>query len=340
MMKKRWFSLIIGVTSCILLAGCGRAGEPLNSDNTESVQVNTPAPNLSQDEEMVEARTETKDEDESEPETEAKNVDESESKSLAARMTGKYRYLTTAETGDEELLLMNVVNFGDNLYAFCGLALPEDSESFGAYSFWATEFIPYDANEIESTEGNKVKVNAMNFSIMSNAGLYWDAGHTGTITLTDEGLVFEGFDHDGFLVPDSEDSRLFIKDERVEDIFPYLKSDDAVGEEELQGYWVQGEEGSEFYIRFCGSNMYMYKKTPGKEVLFIAGGCDFHDGSFDFTGSELSGGGVPFEFSADYKLDGDYLTFEIQGGDAPDMLLSSEGYKRITGSDIHVTTMD
>ena len=47
----------------------------------------------------------------------------------SAGMTGKYSYLATAESGDEELLLMNVLSFGDNLYAFCGLALPEATSS-------------------------------------------------------------------------------------------------------------------------------------------------------------------------------------------------------------------
>lgn len=54
----------------------------------------------------------------------------------------------------------------------------------------------------------------------ANAGMYSDAGHKGTIALTDDGLVFSGFKNEGFLVPEYDDSRLFLKDERVEDMPP------------------------------------------------------------------------------------------------------------------------
>ena len=77
---------------------------------------------------------------------------------------------------------------------------------------------------------------------MSNAGKYWDAGHTSTITLVDDGLVFEGFDHDGFLVPfDGDDSRTFMKDDRVEDAFPCLSREHDQGDKDLQGLWSADE---------------------------------------------------------------------------------------------------
>ena len=254
-------------------------------------------------------------------------------------MAGKYSY--HASDGDgEEYCIMDVVPFGNNLYAFCGQAFGNDDESLEVYSFWATEFIPYDADEMGSADGNEAKVNELRFSIMSNTGKYWDSGHEGTITLTDDGLVFEGFGHDGFLVPDNDESRLFIKDARVEGAFEYLKADNAAGDESLQGYWVSDGKDPALYILFLNSNMYMYRKSPDKEVFFAAGGCDYHDGSFECRGNRIDAGGMLFEFTADYKTDGDAMTLDIQDSDAPDELLGGGRFYRITKEDVHVTTMD
>ena len=169
----------------------------------------------------------------------------------------------TEESGEngEELLTMDVVNFGDNLYAYCGYSLPDEG-TFTLYSFFATEFIPYDANEIKSPDGDSVEVNELRFSIMSNAGEYWDSGHTGTITLTEDGLLFEGFDHDGFLVPEDDDSRLFFKDEQVEGAFSYLKHEQDAGDKDLQGFWALGDSDPDLYLEFDGSDMYIYRKYP------------------------------------------------------------------------------
>ena len=265
---------------------------------------------------------------------------ESERRSLAGRMAGKYSYHAGGENGENEYYTMDVVNFGDNLYAFCGRAFPDGDDSFGTYSFWATEFVPYDAKEISSADGDSVKVNELNFSVMSNAGKYWDSGHTGTITLTDDGLVFAGFDHDGFLVPDNDDSRLFLKDDRAEDAFKYLKHRKRGGDEDIQGFWVARDGDSDLYIEFSVTNMYIYSKDPDSEVFFAAGGCDFREGGFDFAGNFIENGGMPFEFAADYKIEGDSLKLAIKGDDVPDRMLREATFERISEEDIHVTTMD
>ena len=331
-MKVKTFAKVLICLICTaFMAGCANKTDSALKDKLEVVKEKTEEETREEDGDEVES----KESDESE---ETKD-DKAEEESLAQRMAGKYSY--HASDGDEEeYYIMDVVPFGDNLYAFCGQAFSDDDESLEAYSFWATEFIPYDAKEMSSSDGNTVKVNELNFSVMSNAGKYWDAGHTGTITLTDEGLVFEGFDQDGFLVPDDDDSRLFLKDERVEDAFVYLKDDNEAGDESLKGYWVSNGKDADFYILFLDSNMYIYRKSPDKEVFYAAGGCDYHDGSFDFGGNRIDAGGMPLDIMADYKTDGDTLILDIQYTDATDELPDGEEFHRITKDDVHVTTMD
>lgn len=269
---------------------------------------------------------------------EKKQENTSDGSSLAQRMAGKYSYHYSDEDGNDEFYIMDVVPFGENLYAFCGQAMPDDQETLDAYTFWAAEFIPYDADEMKGTDNDTVDVNELCFSVMSNAGKYWDAGHKGTITLTDDGLIFEGFDHDGFLVPDNDDSRLFLRDNRVEDAFGYLRDDK--GNDELEGLWILDRNGADLYLLFSGANMYIYSKDPGSEVYYAAGGCDFSDGTFSCTTSRLGYGGMPLELSCDYKVDGDTLTLKIKETDMMDEISVSGKYKRIRDGRAHVTTMD
>lgn len=302
-MRKSLLKIIICFMSVMLLAGCEN-----DSDASDS------AP-------------------EDKPENVSEPVKEEETTSLAQRMAGKYSY----KYSDEELYIMDVIPFGDNLYAFCGQAMTEDSDSTEAYTFWASEFIPYDADKIT---GDTVTVNELRFSVMSNAGKYWDRGCKGTVTLTDDGLVFEGFENDGFLTADNGDSRLFVKDDRVENAFSYLKDDKKEGPEELQGLWVYGDDDIDQYIKISGSNMYIYRKDPGQEVFYAAGSCDFHDGSFEFSGNLIENGGMPFELTGEYKTDGGGLTLKVQGYDVPDWLLGSEDFRQVSEQQVHVTTMD
>ena len=322
MRRKLFATVLIGLICTVSLAGCAKAEDNSFKEKLESAKENV------------------QEEDKDKADSESAKDDTAGGKSLAQRMAGKYSYHASQEDGEDEYYIMDVMNFGDNLYAFCGQAYSDGEEGREAYSFWATEFIPYDAKQICSTDGNTVKVNELNFSVMSNAGKYWDNGHDGTITLTDEGLVFEGFDHEGFLVPDDDSSRLFIKDERVEDTFAYLKHEQKGGDSDLQGLWVMRDRDADLYIAFSGSDMYMYRKYPDREVFFGAGGCDLHDGSFDYTGNLIENGGMPYEFAADYKVEGDSLTMAIQGPDVPPQMPSEATFERISEKDIHVTTMD
>ena len=317
----------------LLLTGCAGAA-PASTDSSQSTVSESDT-----SDEPAKNESEPSNKSKSKKKTKNKKEDKTDEKSLAARMAGKYSYHYSEGNDEEELYIMDVMNFGDNLYAFCGKAMPDDSETFETYTFWACEFIPDDADEMRSTDGDSVKVNELCFSIMSNAGKYWDSGHAGVITLTDDGLVFDGFDHEGFLVPYDDDSRLFLKDRRAENAFSYLKDDNMTGDDKLLGYWVNTEGDSDLYLHFSGSNLFMYEKPTNEEVFFAAGGCDFHDDSFDCTCNDIQGGGMPLEFTADYKVEGDSLYIVIKGPDAPYKMPSEAVFERISEQDIHVTTM-
>ncbi len=284
--------------------------------------------------EEPEKSSEEENEEEEGPWNEGGAEDASGGKSLVERLCGKYRYHLSAE----EYYTLDVISFGDNLYAFCGQAMGEGSDSLETYSFWAAEFIPDDPEELKSKDSDSAEVSVFNFSIMSNAGKYWDTGTRGIIRIERGGISFEGFDNDGFLVPEHSDSRLFLSDDRAESVFPYLNNSSA--DPDLQGYWeLTGKEAS-LYLKFEGSNLYIYRKVPGEEVYYAAGGCDFNDGSLRCRANALGKGGMPDEWKADYRVEGDSLVISIEGETLPSVLEGEVRLKRTKKEDIHVTTLD
>ena len=330
-MKRKLIVTLISIF-CLIMSGCQSTAENVPASQNENTS------ETGKEDETPESKPENKKTSKKDKKKDRKE-DKDREKSLAERMVGKYSYDHAGEAGEEEFYVMDVVCFGDNLYAFCGKAFPGDDKTLGAYTFWASEFIPYDAGEMKSTDGDTVKVNELRFSVMSNAGKYWDKGHPGTITLTEEGLVFKGFDHDGFLVPDNDNSRLFLKDERVEDAFSYLKKGGS-GPDNLQGFWSRDGEDSGMSIEFSGPDMYIYQKSPDREVFFAAGGCNFNGDSFECTASCIDAGAMPLELSGDYKVEGDRLTLDINCPDMPELFPDHARFLRKSKDDIHVTTMD
>ena len=337
MKNKILTTFMICLAGAMLLFGCGNNNEASGSsqeDKPEKAEENT-AENDGKDEE----RSESEPENRTGEDKDASDLT-SGKKSLAQRMAGKYSFHHSDEEGNEEFYIMEMVPFGDNLYAFCGQAMPEDYGSLEAYTFWASEFIPYDADEMRSTEGDVVTVNELRFSVMSNAGKYWDTGHKGTITLTDDGLVFEGFDQEGFLVPDNDDSRLFLKDDRIENTFGYLKHKTDGGDEKLQGLWLLNDKEADLYLEFNGSDLYLYKKDPSTEVFYAAGGCEYSDGSFECTASRLGYGGQPTGLSCEYKVTDDNLMLKIKESDLDGVIPENAGYIRVKDGSVPVVKMD
>lgn len=272
---------------------------------------------------------------EPEPEPEPVNA----GPSLAKRMEGKYSYHLSGENGEDEYLIINMISFGDNLYAYCGQAMADDSGELEAYSFWATEFIPDDASVMQSADAESVDVTALSFSVMSNAGKYWNSGVEGKISLDSMGLVFEDFGHDDFLVPSWDDSRLFQKDDRVEDIFVYLNHDIRSGDKALQGYWVCEACDAPVYLYFEGSDVYLYSKAADGQVSLSAGGCYFTTKHFECTANTLGSGYQPWTWEADYDVNGDTLTLDFCGDVLPGGLYDCAEFKRADEKDIHVYKM-
>ena len=349
MKRSNLVRFLVCAVSCSMLAGCGGVSNMPESKAAEKQEESAEENKETSDDESAEsAGDEAAPEKNEDASKEEKSTDKnngsdklnSENKSLARRLAGKYSYHYGGENGDDEYYIIDVVPFGDNLYAYCGQAMAEDTKNLNAYSFWACEFIPDDPEELKSEYRDMVTVNELRFSVMSNAGLYWDQGQKGTITLTDEGIVFEGFEQDDFLVPENDNSRLFQKDDRVEDAFVYLNRD-AAGDKELQGLWILDDaKGSDLYLEFTGSNLYMYKKDPGTEVFYAAGGCKYGKETFSCQANRLGYGGMPFEMSCEYTVSGDDLTLKIENSEFPDVLPEDGKYKRVNDGKVHVTSMD
>ncbi|MCR5734751.1 MAG: SPOR domain-containing protein [Lachnospiraceae bacterium] len=269
------------------------------------------------------------------------NKKSEDAESLAQRMVGKY-YWSYGENPDSdepaECLVMNVITFGDNLYAFCGNAYEDDPDHIESYSYFAMELIPFDTDDLTSTESDSVEINELIFSNMSNIDKYWNSGWPGTVTLTDEGLLFEDFEDFDFLCGSDGESRLFEKDDRVEDIFPYLNPESESGEKKLQGLWMTDDEYP-LFIEFNGSNMTIYQKEAGAEVLYEMGGCEFTKGGFSFMGNRLGYGTMPFDTEAEYEISG--KTLKIEFDDNVSEALSGElTLEKADVTDIPVITMD
>ncbi|MBQ6967455.1 MAG: hypothetical protein IJP84_06090 [Lachnospiraceae bacterium] len=339
-MRKSFWVLILSIMVILSFTGCKGKKEsiPVPAKPQES-SAEPEKPEVTENKE--EAATEAKPSEEStaaaEPETESHESTADTGLSLAKRLCGKYSYHTWIEDSEqEEFLILNVVEFGDNLYAYCGQAMADDHESLEAYSFWASEFIPFDAGEMKSGEKDSVKVNMLNFSIMSNAGKYWNEGISGTITYTPEGLVFEGF-NDDFLCPQG-DSRLFLKDERVEDVFPYLK-DTGGAADGLSGLWRTKEE-SPLFLQFKDGNISLYQKLPDSEVYFASGSYDTSKGTVTTMMNSLGSGSMPLEWKAKYSLNGDTLTISSEEDINLSSLSEKTVFERAEEGDIPVMTAD
>lgn len=275
-----------------------------------------------------------------EKESEVTPADTSVEESLAKRLCGKYSYNLPGDSGENEYLTIDMVTFGDNLYAFCGYVLSESGEVMDPYSYFACEFLPNDAADLKNTDTDSVEVTALCFSNMSNAGKYWDSGVAGTIELTEDGLVFTNFDNDGFFVPEHDASRLFLKDDRVEDGFAYLSRNDKNAPDELQGVWMMIGKDAPIYLMFEGNNLFVYQKSLSKEVYYAAGGCDFRDGSFTARANSLGNGDMPLEWNGKYELKGSMLSFRMEGDVFPEELSGDVLLSRVDESEIPVITID
>ncbi len=321
MMKKTLLTFIVALMGCIVLTGCSGASEPVPTRDENEQQSES---------EQDEAKSKKK---------KKKSGDEKKKSSLAQRMVGKYSCnVEDDDPENDKYLIMNVIAFGDNVYAFCGEAIKDDGP-LSAYSYWAAEFVPNDPDDMRSTNGDSVRVNELYFSNMSNAGKYWTTGWDGDITVTDEGLLFEGFDKNGFLCTEDGIERIFYKDDSVEDVFPYIKGK-GKGDENLQGLWVSEGRPPHVFMKVDGSDITVFHKPYNAEVKFAEFGCEFEGGAFTGSGNILGYGGMPCEISADYNIDDDRLTMNIGGDNILDEFYGRTVFLRASEEDIPVISVD
>lgn len=318
-------SIITFVSLCVILAGCGKkpgqdtSGAADNSNDAVETEV--------QSEAAGSAETLHEDVSETKP-------------SLASRLCGKYSYHVSGNGQEDEYYILDVISFGDNLYAYAGEAIGDGSTgALEAYSFWAMELLPDNAMDVSDTGKNRIGVNLLQFSVMSDIGKYWSEPIHGYVELTDEGLLFEGFD-DEFLCPSADEGRLFLKDERVEDVFVYLNDNSKKSSREFDGLWKGVGEDESVWIDFDGSNVRIYKKRPDSEVVFAAGGYEVSNGKIECVMSFLGYGTEPYEWSARYKYEGDKLSIVSEYGDEISVLGDKAVFTRASEGDIPVYSVN
>ena len=223
--------------------------------------------------------------------------------SLAKRLCGKYSREADAEYCDLESV--EIISIGDNLYGFGGESNADDGSDPEMFSFWAIEWFPENEEDLKSTTADSVELSRLTFSVMSMAGKYQGAPVQGTITLTDDGVILDGF---------GEGKCEYKKDDSIEDAFPYL--DDGTSSEnseKLQGVWkLKGADDPVWWI-FDGSSCYVYEKIPGKEVSLYAGNYEADGTGLHMQLSCLGNGGMPYECELEIEIDGDKIRVSDNG---------------------------
>ena len=178
------------------------------------------------------------------------------------RVCGKYSH----KCSDDEYDMLEIVHFGNNLYAYAGDGAVYDvTGEIEAYSFWAVEFFPYSEDDVTDPYTEECEFNTLCFSIMSNLSKYWGAPQKVTLKITDDGLDWIS----------SGEVIHYVSDERVESAFPMYDSShsEIFNDRDVLGLWKQIDNaGDPYYIEFLpNDNVFIYKKDP-KEEVFLAGG--------------------------------------------------------------------
>ncbi|MCR4892034.1 MAG: hypothetical protein K5989_07650 [Lachnospiraceae bacterium] len=328
---------LIAVICLLLFAGCSSGG-------TESAKATGPAsasgeaqekmtPELSQETgtveaELPEAQSPAPEDPGAKPESgeekpESPEKDEIEGAEMGSKDLPLYKKLCgkySCKSSDEECYILDITEFGGNLYGFGGLAMAgEEAEYLEAYSFWAIEFLPEEADNLLYSEDDSCRVGVLNFSIMSNLGKYWGKPAPVTIRHTGNGIMIE--DPKGRLFSDNEGGPLaFQRDDRVEDIFPYMEDMTAFAEDDLNGLWRQKDGETPLYLEFTGgTNLRIYRKEAGREVFLGGGSYQNIDGArIESTYSLLGSGSMPMLFHVDYRIEGSSLIID-PGSDYLDM---------------------
>ncbi len=299
--NMRKLLMLIATVSLTLLSGCGEVKVPETvPDTNESASMES-----HQDESNANAM-ESSDYEAAADETDS---EAEETTILYNRLCGKYSY----KRSNEEYYTLEITNFGNNLYAFGGEAMGDaTSEMLEAYSFWAMELIPEDPEDLVSADIDKFKTGILTFSIMSNMGKYWSAPSEGDICITDDGIIFEDFDSN---FPYEADAlgEMFVRDDRVEDTFPYTNEERSEEHDSFEGLWREKDSDEPFFVEFSdGRNITVYQKSSDKEVVLGKGSYSLDEGSYISARVNLLGNGdMPTEVGANIVQHDNNLTLEL-----------------------------
>ncbi|MCR4656720.1 MAG: SPOR domain-containing protein [Lachnospiraceae bacterium] len=262
--------------------------------------------------------------------TETKDTDKGTKQSIAERICGKYSYY---DDENEEFNTLSFVTFGDNLYAYAGLSYGEEDqkEDLDVYSYWVAEFIPDDKDTVTSTDSDSAEVNALYFSNMSMLSKYQGDAVKGTIKLTKDGLVLDGF---------GAGKTIYTQDDRANDAFPYLDRKASAGDKDLQGYWRLKDSDCPVYLFFDGNNMYIYEKLPGTEVSFFAGSCSTSGKKLSGNLSNPVSSGMPYALEAEFTVKKGVLTILGDPSCELDMFIEGAEFEKIDREDVPVITAE
>ncbi|MCR5267533.1 MAG: SPOR domain-containing protein [Lachnospiraceae bacterium] len=303
---RKIIHVLIAILLISVLAGCAN-----DSKDTENKTESRPKHKV--------AKQKTDQAEETAPASEIPAPEE-EKPTLVERLCGKYSF----RYNEEECTVLNLFTFGDNLYAFAGDAMSEEGdETPEVYSFWVMELLPEKTADLRSIDTDACDVYVLTFSVMSNLTKYWSAPQAGRIELTDDGILFDG--------------KHYVKDERVEDVFPYHKGSGKV-DPDLMGLWRQKGTEAPLYFDFDGQTVTIYQKSPGTEVFFGRGGYEADGKKITGTYSVASSAYQPSNLEAEYSLTQDgtltlHLTDVIL--DHPEQM----ELERITEDEIPVITL-
>ena len=330
----RWLSAMAAVA--LLAGGCGADSSPAAEAPRASEESAAAAEEASAAETLNPGdRTEG----EAPLEGGAEDPAESPGAPLYQRLCGKY----SRRRGADEYDILEIISFGDNLYAFGGEAVGDvGTEWLEPYSFWAMELLPEDADALRSTAEDGCRVGILTFSIMSNFGKYWGPPSVGTILLEQDGVSFAQFDS-AFPFGEGQSRVAFAADGRVEDTFPYRNTAPEVQPDAYAGYWR--EKGGEvpLYLEFTDDrNLFVYKKAAAEEVRFGCGAYEISDEGFLTCRLNLLGSGTaPEELEASVRMEGDTLIWR-NDTDSLESLFGAGGtreFERISPENIPVLTL-
>lgn len=269
----------------------------------------------------------------------SKKEGESAAAPLYHRLCGKY----SLPISDDEYYTLEILSFGENLYALGGKAVYEEEDPVLApYSFWAMELVPENKRDPGSGVKDAMTTGILTFSIMSNGGRYWGAPSAGEIRLTQEGIVFDGFDS-SFPFGDGVLGQPFTKDTRLTDCFPYKGQDFEISGE-LTGLWREADATVPLYLSLSSDgDILLYRKAPDSEVYFAGGNCKTGaDGTLFILASILGCGDMPIELQAGWQRSKEALVLNFDGledGPAPLALGDAVTFERITPEDLPVFTL-